>query len=120
MPYFQTKNYNWGKFWRDLQWKILVNFMVICFYCHFCGHSVYLWLFGIFFPFWYVVPKKSGNPAQRWIRDLHVELVEDVLLLPDVLVEVEVNDSGKLLQGLDIHNLLQEATLVNQVGQLPR
>jgi hypothetical protein len=21
-----------------------------------------LWLFGIFFPFWYFVPKKSGNP----------------------------------------------------------
>jgi hypothetical protein len=23
-----------------------------------------LWPFGIFSPFWYVVPKKSGNPGQ--------------------------------------------------------
>jgi hypothetical protein len=40
----------------------------------FNGHLVYsttiwyiLWSFGIFFPFWYVVPK-SGNPASNsWV-----------------------------------------------------
>jgi hypothetical protein len=45
----------------------------------FYGHSVYvtaisyiLWPFGmfcgnfgIFFPFWYIVPRKSGNPVKR-------------------------------------------------------
>jgi hypothetical protein len=29
MVYFQTQNHNLGKFWRFLQWKILVYFMAI-------------------------------------------------------------------------------------------
>jgi hypothetical protein len=29
MVCFQTKNYNLGKFWRALQWKMLVYFMII-------------------------------------------------------------------------------------------
>jgi hypothetical protein len=29
MVYFQTKNPNLGKFWRALEWKILVYFMTI-------------------------------------------------------------------------------------------
>jgi hypothetical protein len=29
MVCFQTKNPNWGKFWRALEWKILVYFMII-------------------------------------------------------------------------------------------
>jgi hypothetical protein len=40
----------------------------------FYGHLVYLmdiwnilWLFGVIFPFWYVVPRqKSGNPARKY------------------------------------------------------
>ena len=36
-----------------------------------------------------------------------------------MVVEVEVDDSGKLFQGLDVHLLLQEAPLVDQEGQLP-
>jgi hypothetical protein len=59
---FQTKKSNLGKFWRDLQW----NMLVYVFY----GHLVYfvaiwyiLWLFGIvysylvyFSPFWNYEP----------------------------------------------------------------
>jgi hypothetical protein len=63
VAYFQNKNPNLGNFRWDLQWKMW-SFGI------FCGHLIYskaiwkiLWLFGIFFPFWYVVPKKSGNPG---------------------------------------------------------
>jgi hypothetical protein len=47
---------------------MLVYFMVGLFY----GHLVYfvafwsiLWLFTIFFPFWYVVPRKIWQPCPR-------------------------------------------------------
>jgi hypothetical protein len=63
MVCFQTKNPNLGKFWRVLQWKILVYFITIRFilgpfanilwpFGIFCGHLVY------FSPFWYFVPRK--------------------------------------------------------------
>jgi hypothetical protein len=42
-----------GKFWSDLQRKILVYFMAICF---FCGNLVH------FYPFWYIVPRKIWQP----------------------------------------------------------
>jgi hypothetical protein len=42
----------------------------------FYGHLVYftaiwysLWPFDIFSPFWYFVPRKSGNPAQQILKD---------------------------------------------------
>jgi hypothetical protein len=49
MACFQTKNSSLGKFWRDLQWKILVYFMY--------GNLAYftaiwygiLWPFGLFY-----------------------------------------------------------------------
>jgi hypothetical protein len=42
MAYFQTKNSNLGKFWRVLQWKMVVYFMAT--------RSILLplWSFGIF------------------------------------------------------------------------
>jgi hypothetical protein len=50
MACFQT---NLGKFWRVLQWKMLVCFMVIwSIYSHlvyFGATWYYLWLFGVFF-----------------------------------------------------------------------
>ena len=36
-----------------------------------------------------------------------------------MVVEVEVDNSGKLFQGFDVNLLLQEAPLVDQEGQLP-
>jgi hypothetical protein len=49
-----------GQFRSVLLWKMLVNFIAVWSvslpFGIFCGHL------GIFFPFWYVVPKKSGNP----------------------------------------------------------
>jgi hypothetical protein len=71
MAFFQTKNPNLGKFWRYVQWKILVKFIAIW---SFYGHLVYfvafgyiLWLFGIFFPrFGKLHQEKSGNPARQW------------------------------------------------------
>jgi hypothetical protein len=64
---FPTKIPNLDKFRRVLQWKMMVYFMdawsVLRSFCYI------LWTFGIirgnlvyFFPFWYFVPRKSGNP----------------------------------------------------------
>jgi hypothetical protein len=57
MVLFQTKNPNLGKFWRVLEWKMLVYFMTIW---------NILGPFGIiydrlvkFFAFWYVWTKKN-------------------------------------------------------------
>jgi hypothetical protein len=56
--YFQTQNRNLGKFWRVLEWNMLVYYMDI-FGLHFCGIWYILWLIGIFCgnlvyypPFW--------------------------------------------------------------------
>jgi hypothetical protein len=68
MVCFQTKNPNLGKFWRVLQWKMLVCFMgtwsILRSFVVFYGH-----LFGTargnlayFFPFWYFVPRKIWQP----------------------------------------------------------
>jgi hypothetical protein len=65
MVHSQTKNPNLGKFWRALEWKMLVYFMVIC---------NILRPFGIFYGrlviIWYIFPvlvlwsqEKSGNPG---------------------------------------------------------
>jgi hypothetical protein len=56
MVCFQTKNPSLGKFWRVLQWKMLVYFMTIgLFYGnwkYFIPIWYILWSFGIFFPVW--------------------------------------------------------------------
>jgi hypothetical protein len=65
MVYFQTKNPNWGKFWRALDWKMLIYFMAFW---------NILQTFGIFYNslvhFVFTFPgfgimhqEKSGNPA---------------------------------------------------------
>jgi hypothetical protein len=61
MVCFQTKNQNLGKFWRALEWKMLVYFKVIWYI---------LWPFGDAVVIWYIPPRfgilcleKSGNPA---------------------------------------------------------
>jgi hypothetical protein len=56
MVCFQTKNPNSGKFWRALEWKMLVYFMAIwnilrpfgIFYDHWV-----MWKYDVFSPFWY-------------------------------------------------------------------
>jgi hypothetical protein len=67
MVCFQTKNPNLGKFWRDLEWKMLVYFMVIwnilrsfgTLHGHF-GNVVVIWY--IFLRFGMLCQEKSGNP----------------------------------------------------------
>jgi hypothetical protein len=68
MVYFQTENPNLGKFWRALDWKMLINFTDNC---------TTLQTFGIFYDHlvifvfvWYIFSgvgimnqEKSGNPA---------------------------------------------------------
>jgi hypothetical protein len=67
--YCQTKNPNLGKFWRVLQWKMSVYFMVIC-------HI--LWTVGIFHgylvyfsPFGMSQQEKSGNPVAPTLVLIH-------------------------------------------------
>jgi hypothetical protein len=66
MACFQTKDSNLGKFWRALQWQMLVYFMairsILRSYGTFCGFWYILWPFGIFcgllvyfVAFWYIL-----------------------------------------------------------------
>jgi hypothetical protein len=68
---FQTKTRDLGKFWRGLNWKIMVFYMVIWYILSpfgiFNGYKVYvmaIWYIfpclGIFIPF---CQEKSGNPG---------------------------------------------------------
>jgi hypothetical protein len=68
MVYFQAKNTILGKFWRALERKMLVYFMVIWNILRpfgvFYGYLVKLWQLGIFAPhFGILCQEKSGNPA---------------------------------------------------------
>jgi hypothetical protein len=73
MAYFQTKNPNLGKFWRDLQWNILAFLWPFgIFYGHLVyfvavGYILFL-LFAIVFPFWYVAPRKIWQPCTHGRR----------------------------------------------------
>jgi hypothetical protein len=58
MVYFHTQTPNRGKFWRALEYKMLVRICnILCSFCKFFGQFVYfmviwyirMWLFGIFF-----------------------------------------------------------------------
>jgi hypothetical protein len=68
MVCFQTKNPKLGKFWRALDWKMLIYFMPLwnilqtfgMFHNHLL-HSVFIWY--IFFRFWYHVPRKIWQPC---------------------------------------------------------
>jgi hypothetical protein len=95
MVCFQTKNHNLGKFWRVLQWKMLVYFMsiwsILCPFGLFYVHLVYftaIWSIlrplEIFYgrlvysvAIWYIFPrfgilyqKKSGNPGANSVLTL--------------------------------------------------
>jgi hypothetical protein len=59
--YFQTKNADWGKFWRALEWKRLVCSMAIWNILWSFGNSVAIWY--IFHRFGMMCTGKSGNPG---------------------------------------------------------
>jgi hypothetical protein len=65
---FQTKNPNLGKFWRVLQWRMLVYVMAIWSispqFGRSCGHSIYFTvIWYVFSRFGILYQEKSGNPA---------------------------------------------------------
>jgi hypothetical protein len=61
MSYFQTKNPNLGKFWRVLQWKILVYFVAI-------WYTYYIATWYIFLRFGMLCQEKSVNPVIKlWV-----------------------------------------------------
>jgi hypothetical protein len=59
MVYFQTKNPNLGKFWRALNWTMVIYFMAIwngIFFYHLV-HFVFIWyILGSFVFIWYHFP----------------------------------------------------------------
>jgi hypothetical protein len=67
MAYFQTKKPNLGKFWSDLQLKLLVYFMVIRSILWplgiLCGPLVYFMVIWYTFHVWDVVPRKIWQPC---------------------------------------------------------
>jgi hypothetical protein len=69
MAYFQTKKLYLGKFSRVLQWKMLAYFIAIWSIVRpfgiFCGHLVFLWLFGTFSRWDILNQEKFGNPARN-------------------------------------------------------
>jgi hypothetical protein len=70
MVCFQTKNTNSGKFWKALQWKMLVYFMAIWSLLRkfgvFRGHLVYFMvIWYIFHRFGMLYQEKSGNPGRE-------------------------------------------------------
>jgi hypothetical protein len=76
MVCFQTQNPNLGKFWRTIDWKVLIYFTAIgIFYGH-LGSFTTIWYilcsFGTFFLVWVssTYLEKSGNPG--WSRSNQV------------------------------------------------
>jgi hypothetical protein len=61
MVIFQTKNSNVGKFWRVLQWQMLVYIVAICYIL--CPFGMILWY--IFSQFGMLYQEKSGNPGLK-------------------------------------------------------
>jgi hypothetical protein len=74
MVHFRTKNPNLGVFWRALEWKMFVYFIVICNILHLCrifyGYLVYFVVIRYIFLFWSAVLWKSGNLDQNWLMKL--------------------------------------------------
>jgi hypothetical protein len=75
MAFFKTQNLNLSKFWRALQWKMLVYFIAIwskyfaaIWYRYIAVIWYISWLFHIFFPFWYVVPRKIWQPWSEQLQ----------------------------------------------------
>jgi hypothetical protein len=68
MVYFQTKNPNLGKFWKVLQWKMMVFFMAILSILRpndiFYGHLVHFVVIWYIFHLWYICStEKIWHPS---------------------------------------------------------
>jgi hypothetical protein len=68
MAFFETNNSDLGKFWRVLQWKMVVYYLAIRsifrLYRILCGHLVYFMvIWYIFFRFVILYHEKSGSPG---------------------------------------------------------
>jgi hypothetical protein len=81
MVSFRTKNLNLSKFWRALDWKMLIHFMALWNIYGYLGYVLDIWdifrTFGIFYGhlgyfcvhlvhfsgFWYHVPRKIWQPC---------------------------------------------------------
>jgi hypothetical protein len=74
MVCFQTKNPNLGKFWRALEWKILVYFMAIWNILQSFGNIVVIWY--IFPRFGILCQEKSGNLDPNQLRGFEAYMHE--------------------------------------------
>jgi hypothetical protein len=62
MAYFQTKNPDLGKFWRVLQWKMLVYYTAIWFILRLHVFGIFYGYLVYFFSFWHDAPRKIWQP----------------------------------------------------------
>jgi hypothetical protein len=90
MVYFQTKNPNLGKFWRVLQWTMLVCNGYVVVYCHLkyfvaiCT-SYFMVIWYMFTQFGMLYQEKSGNPAPDSHGDNPTIEIKSVASLEDEL-----------------------------------
>jgi hypothetical protein len=66
MVYFQTKNPNLGKFRKMLVYFVAMRSIFRTFGIFLEIWDI-LWSFGIFSPFWYVVPRKVWQPCIQYL-----------------------------------------------------
>jgi hypothetical protein len=104
VAYFQTENPDLGKFWRVLQWRMLVYYMY-CNYNYFTAIWYCLWPSGIFVVIWYIIShfgvlyqEKSCNPAfdrmvGGWGEDY---MCEDSAPLDSIESAIEIGACKKL------------------------
>jgi hypothetical protein len=69
MADFGTQNINLGKFFRVVKLKAFYILWPLGLFGIFCGHLLYFMvILYSFLPFWYIVPRKSGNPESKCSR----------------------------------------------------
>jgi hypothetical protein len=62
-----------GKFWRALDWKVLIYFMAVWNIYRHLGYFMTIWYilcsFGTFFLAWVILPRKIWQPWQKQQKD---------------------------------------------------
>jgi hypothetical protein len=87
MDFFQTKSPNLSKFWRALEWKMLVYFTVIWSILRRFGIPI-LWPYGncvYFSSLWYIVSRKIWQPwrmyaEKEYSRNLNLAILLHICL----------------------------------------
>jgi hypothetical protein len=99
MFYFQTKNTNFGTFWRVFQWKMMVYFRVIWRIIQpfgtFCGHLVFFIVIWYIFPVLVCYKKKNlATLAQNGSHSIgHDQFLNFPTLFPTLCFSAKTHDT---------------------------